>query len=53
MTTKDNVLIGIITRRLAESEAARNRQEHEDAAWLALNDYRETLADALARTGRV
>ena len=31
----------------------RARQEHEDAAWLALNDYRETLADALARTGRV
>jgi hypothetical protein len=30
----------------------RNRQEHEDAAWLAYNDYRETLADFAAMTGQ-
>jgi hypothetical protein len=41
----DKTAQGIIDRN-------RNRQEHEDAAWLAYNDYRETLADFAAMTGQ-
>ena len=55
--------VGFITNRrgdlfidqhlCADCLRGRAQQEHSDAAWLALDDYRETLSDMLAGTGRI
>ena len=51
MTTKDNVLIGIITRRLAESEAARTEALNKLAA--AANDIQYFIHERADYTARI